>query len=244
MAWAAAAGAAIGAGASIAGEWYRARQAGRSVNRQLQFQRDAMDRSWKRSQTAYRKRYQWQMADMRAAGLNPILSYNQTPPQMASPPVPGGASYQPGNLMSGVPEAVNSAVGAYRAKKEGEQREQAVSESKSTEKLQDEKAQTEKTVQQLNWAKTQRENAEAVYRSVETLRSHSARKLLESQDVIAKIEQIIGEERAKVAKARGSAAGHEQEIWDSTLGRVLKWLDVTGRALNPSATAAKGLRGR
>ncbi len=37
-------------------------------------------KAWKRQQQMYKHRYQWQMEDMRKAGLNPILAYRQTPP--------------------------------------------------------------------------------------------------------------------------------------------------------------------
>ena len=61
----------------------------------------------------YRNRYQYQMADMAAAGLNPILAYQQ-----GAPAGPGGSSYTPANIgaagVQGATAGVNSAVAAYQ----------------------------------------------------------------------------------------------------------------------------------
>lgn len=62
--WSGAGGAAIGAGAGLIGSAISAAKAKKEAARQ---------RSW--AETMYGKRYQMTMADMRAAGLNPILAY-------------------------------------------------------------------------------------------------------------------------------------------------------------------------
>ena len=62
----------------------------------------------------YRNRYQWQMEDMRAAGLNPILSYKQGAP---SGPGIGGVS---SNIAGAVAGGVSSGLAARRLKEEVE----------------------------------------------------------------------------------------------------------------------------
>lgn len=246
MAWAALGaigGALIGGGSSIAGTILRNRAARDSTNRQISFQRDMFNTLYSRQVREYKRRYQLQMKDMRRAGLNPILSYNQTPPIMPQGGLPTGASYRPGNIFAGVPEAVNTAVRAYQASGEYKQREQAIEQSKAEEEKKSEEAKTEKARRQNIWADTQVKNAEAVLRSVEIGRVQSARKLLESQTVFTKLKSLVEEERAKIARAGGKAAEHEEEIWDTAFGRFLKWLDVTGRSVNPFVSSARRATG-
>lgn len=68
-------------------------------------------------QAMYQHRYQWQMEDMRRAGLNPILSYKMGAPSGASPssisPVNVGAPIQ-----EGIGKATASALQAARQKEE------------------------------------------------------------------------------------------------------------------------------
>jgi hypothetical protein len=65
----------------------------------------------------YRHRYQWQMEDMRLAGLNPLLSYKQGAPGM--PGVGGYSSDYSGAVTRGVSSAA-SAKQASTARRVGE----------------------------------------------------------------------------------------------------------------------------
>ncbi len=56
----------------------------------------------------YKNRYQYQMADMRSAGLNPILSYRQ-----GAPGGPAGSTYQPPNI--GAAAVAGASAGASSA---------------------------------------------------------------------------------------------------------------------------------
>lgn len=67
----------VSAGASLASGWLANQQ-----------RKDAAKEAFNRQLQAFGQRYQLQMADMRAAGLNPILSYRQAPPGMPSAPMP------------------------------------------------------------------------------------------------------------------------------------------------------------
>lgn len=77
----------VGAAASAAGDLY---MAGRQQDWAMQRQRDAQDFD----QRMYQNRYQWQVADLMKAGLNPMLAYTQGAPAGPTSPVasPGGDS--------------------------------------------------------------------------------------------------------------------------------------------------------
>lgn len=88
----------IGAASGLIGGAFQQQAGKKAAAKQMAFQQDA-----------YKHRYQWQMQDMRAAGLNPILAYSQGPPGG-----PGGSSYTPQNI--GAAAAVGASGGAASAK--------------------------------------------------------------------------------------------------------------------------------
>ena len=227
MAWAAVAGAAIGAGASIGGQYLANKQTRGAVNRQINFQREA-----------FQNRYQWQMADMRAAGLNPILSYGNPPP--AAPP---GASYQARNLAEGVPAAINTAFSAYQAEAGKRRTEAEISNVKEDTEYKKQQVKTEKAKQTNIFSDTQLKNAQGVLTSTQVQQSSSAAELARSQTTLNKLNSLIAEEKAKIARAGGAAAKTDEEIFKTAYGKFLRWLDVTGRSLNPFASSAKTVKG-
>lgn len=104
----------IAAGAALAGGAMSA-QGAANQNKAAKAESERM-REFSRSM--YEHRYQWQMEDMRKAGLNPILAY-----KTGAPGGPGSAGgYSPVNVGagagSGVMNAVNSAIAARRQHEE------------------------------------------------------------------------------------------------------------------------------
>lgn len=96
----------VGAGSSIWGASSANRAAKAAARRQMDFQ-----------ERMTRNRYRYTMQDMRAAGLNPILAYQQ-----GGGAAPAGASYSPANIGAGVAPAlqggVSSAISAVRARQQ------------------------------------------------------------------------------------------------------------------------------
>jgi hypothetical protein len=88
-------GSVLGGGLSFLGGERANDSSARSVERQLEFQRES-----------YQNRYQWQMEDMKKAGLNPMLAYQQ-----GAGPALSGSSYQAKDTIS---PGVNSALAARR----------------------------------------------------------------------------------------------------------------------------------
>lgn len=94
-------GAAIGAGAGLLGSGIDAQISRSSASAQMGFQ-----------ERAFRNRYQWQMEDMKRAGLNPILAYKQ-----GAPAGPAGAGYT-SDYSRGIAGGVNSGLAYARARDE------------------------------------------------------------------------------------------------------------------------------
>jgi len=93
-----------GGAMSLAGTMLQNKAAKKAAGRQMAFQKEMAS-----------TRYQRTMADMKKAGLNPMLAYKQ-----GGGGVPGGASYTPANVGAaaalGASQGVSSAVAATRQK--------------------------------------------------------------------------------------------------------------------------------
>lgn len=83
------AGTALSSGLSFLGGKDSNKEAQKAAEAQMQFQRESQQNA-----------HQWEVADLRKAGLNPILSAN------AGAPMASGASYTPTNALSGAADAL------------------------------------------------------------------------------------------------------------------------------------------
>lgn len=165
---------------------------------------------------AYSNRYQWQMQDMRKAGLNPILSYSQAPPGG-----PAGASYVAQNELLGVSDAVNTGVQAYRASNEAQKMDAEIENLKETNK---------------NLVK------EGKRIDTDTDKKKSEILLQDNLGARAAQEYRLLREQTTSAKAAAEAAKEEKKFFESEWGKRMRWLDLTGRAINPFASSARDLR--
>jgi len=96
-------GALIGAGASILGGLFSAKGA-KEAN---QMSADSVDKQMAFQERMSNTAHQREVADLKAAGLNPILSAN------AGASTPGGASYTAQNPYASYGQAVSGATSAY-----------------------------------------------------------------------------------------------------------------------------------
>lgn len=74
----------------------------------------ANDASWAHQKELYQNRYQWQVADMRKAGLNPVLAASGgglSAPSVSAPPVQNESA----PMMEGIGMALNSAISLIQA---------------------------------------------------------------------------------------------------------------------------------
>ena len=99
-------GSLLGAGLSFLGAKNQNDRAEAAAEKQMAFQREVMQ-----------NRYQWQVNDLKAAGLNPVLATGLSA-GMAS-----GSSYTPTNELNGVADAVYSAFDRRLALREQKNRD-------------------------------------------------------------------------------------------------------------------------
>ena len=116
----------ISGAASIIGQNKANKAAKQAAEAQMAFQREMRDTA-----------HQSEVKDLRAAGLNPLLSGTGGPGSA----VPAGASYTPQNELSG---GVSSALQAATVKSEIEQRKAAIDQLESTTKQADTQAELNK----------------------------------------------------------------------------------------------------
>ena len=223
----------IGGGLGFLGAESSNKEARRMMQRQQDFQ-----------ERMYRNRYQYQMADMRAAGLNPILAYSQGPPGAPS----GASAIQPLNEMGAIGaelgRGVSSAIQARRMKADVELTEEQAKAAKETVKniAEDTKLKNEqRNVASADWmlkAVQQRLTAkQAMFTSAQTLKSHEERAMVMLQrKIAAELEKVRGYESMR--------ADQKEKVWSGLSGKILTWIDEVGQALNPFTHAgAEGARG-
>ncbi len=183
-----------------------------STQRQMDFQ-----------ERMYGQRYQAQMADMRAAGLNPILSYQQ-----GAPGGPAGASYtaQP---ETGGQAAVTTASQTRRSRQE--ERVMRATMKRVNQEVLTSKA-SEADLRQGAFLKNN-----LSYQAID--QAHLNRKAAEKIEA----ETAIAKQNLQSAKAAAAAAKHEEAFFKTPYGRAIKNIDLTGRGLNPFANSAKSAKG-
>lgn len=215
---------AIGAiGASLIGgafSAYGAKQQNRAAQRAAQAQMD-----FQREMRA--TRYQTTMADMKAAGLNPILAYQQ-----GGGPVPSGSSYTPVNIGGAAATGLSQASGAIAAQATAATgRKEARTRAG---KLSLEERIGEETVRNLN-ARTTREYADAHNSSA--LAQLHGRQLDKVHKEIEILSEDLQSAKALAARDRATEDLYKKSPW-------IRDVDIIGKALNPFSSWRGGLSGR
>ncbi len=185
-----------GAVSSAFGAERQNKEAKAAAARQMEFQREN-----------YKNRYQWTMADMKAAGLNPMLAYSQG----TGGGVGGGSSYSPANVGAaagaGGIAAGNSALSVRRANTELKQVEA------STELL--------------------KRQATTETNKAWQLMTQASKEL--SQQELARAQRVITEQLFKIRGADVASARTLQKLRTTRGGKAITITDEILRAINPFA---------
>lgn len=200
------AGAAIGGGLGIGGSALSASAA-----------RRAAKRAYQRQVRFYKNRYQWQMEDMKSAGLNPILAYQTGAP--GSPGAPVARTYDFGPHMSEMGKTIaKGAVDAYSAKSQKTLRD-------SQKTLADEQVNVARSAAERNVQEQKLANARTINQQLQNT--------LDAMDV----DLFKGNEKLKRMKAIATI------YRGLSLPGALMSAAGAGPDEMPNAGSAKGLRG-
>lgn len=213
------AGPLIGGAFGLLGGERRNLAAASAADRQMEFQKEM-----------FKHRYQYQMADMRKAGLNPILAYSQGPPS-----APTGASYDPVNvaepLAKGIDSAVTSGLAAFRLNTEVKKLQAEVDKAEADA----EKARAEAG---LRKEETKTEPIRRWLMDNQADQAHSGARLADQNRMIAEIQEKQAWQQLTIMEKEAIIAGIEAGFYESSIGEISKVLEKMG--LRPTDAAAIG----
>lgn len=223
----------IPAAASVLGSVLSAKGQSDTNSANAEMAQNQMDFQERMSSTAYQR----SMADMKAAGLNPILAY-----QKGGASTPGGST---ATMINPVPDKIgdtlsNSATQALRmgAELDKIKADTRTSESQSELNLAQERkvnAETDLARQGFttgtlnqNLLGQQHENL------VESLREIGARiRNMDSDTDLKEVTKLLRDLDIPSARAAASRATSDEEFYNTPFGRVLRMLGRAGDELNP-----------
>lgn len=181
----------------------------------------------------FKNRYQYQMADMRAAGLNPMLSYSSSPPA-----APAGAMYQPVNVaepaQKGIETAVTSGLAAFRLKSEVQKMEA------ETKKAQADAVKAEADAG-LTRQQTKSEPIRRWLMESQADQASSAADLTDQNRKVRQIEEQTAWKTLEIADKEAIIAGIEAGFYKTGPGEVAKVLEKMGVKGKDALTLGKSL---
>lgn len=218
-------GAVVSGGLSFLGSKKRNEQQVASAREQMEFQREM-------SNTAHQR----QVVDLRAAGLNPILSA-----RYGGASTPGGAMAQ---IENSIGQGVSSALAASQAHAQVAKMRQEVKNAKALEtNIKAQEREIEARITNLNMNSAKASTAMNVDQNHALLLGEQATNAYETRKNIGLQGQEL-EQRIRAFSTQFAKLYEEEKIDKSTYGKILRWIN----RLNPFASAAKaaipGMRGK
>lgn len=188
---------------------------------------------------SYKHRYQWQLEDMRKAGLNPMLSARLgAGDALHGSVIPVQNVY--GQFEAGVGDAVKSAVDIYRADTEKEKVTQEVAKMgqemvRIGEEVKKIRADTAVSQQERvnREAELRRIFADTVVKNAQGVLTSEQIKLVQSQVAINKWVEIIEQVQSEMAQAHLPRAEADEAFYSTAMGRFFRWIERAKDALNP-----------
>lgn len=176
-------------------------------------------------------RYQTTMADMKAAGLNPILAYQQ-----GGGPVPGGSTYTPVNVggaaatgMSQMSQALTAPQSAATQRRQAKVREREVSRQERLEE-----SQIQKNVADAHsaWSAGDLANQNNVL-------AYERSRVARAEEQRVREDIAILRENLQSAKAAAQAAKSDEEFFSTDFGKLLRKIGAGLREVNPFGTGVR-----